>query len=589
MTIKKIIICLFCFVTVNIFGQNFSMYLYTGEKLCYKISESKMLVKSKTLDTDGIKNALQNTKTGSLRKIDDLDGQLYMVEMQNLRGENLIELVRQWNAREDVIYASPVFGDEMGSEGTGYSNEVIVRLKSEDDYPILQKYAEIYHIKDVEYDDLLYAYKLTLPHNPQKDAMQTALELYETGLFLYAEPNLFYIRPWATVDTYYSNQWGLKNIGQTVGGVKGTIGVDINVEPAWTITTGSSNIKVAIIDMGVDLNHPDLAGKLVLPGYNALNNTNNGSPTNTTSGDFAHGTKCAGVVVAQANNNMGIAGVAYGCKVMPVVAGQSGGINADAAARGINWAWHNGADVISMSYGGYNPTSSQLLAIDSAIVFGRNGKGCVLVACTHNYGNTNVTFPASSDKVIGVGAIIQTGQRRSDSNYGNGLDVVAPGDNIYTTGMLNNGSNQPYINDGSKGVYFSNFCATSAATPHVAGIAALILSVNPNLQQSQVRNYIESTCNKKLPGFTNSQNKPNGTWNTHLGYGLVNAFHAVGAATCVSSYSNQTVSTHKAVYGCSNLAVQNVTVNSGGTLTLAAPNGVSVTGTFSVSGILEMQ
>ena len=193
---KTLIIWLFCFVGVYSFGQNFCMYLYTGEKLCYEISASKMLLKSEALDVTNIINALQNTEIGSLKEIEDLGGCLFLVEMQNTNKENIWNLVRQLNAREDVIFASPVFGHEMGPEGSGYSNEVIVRLKSEDDYPILQKYAEIYHIKDVEYVDLLYAYILTLPHNPQKDAMQTALELYETGLFLYAEPNLFYIRPW---------------------------------------------------------------------------------------------------------------------------------------------------------------------------------------------------------------------------------------------------------------------------------------------------------------------------------------------------------------------------------------------------------
>jgi hypothetical protein len=101
------------------------------------------------------------------------------------------------------------FGDGYG---TGYTNEVLVILKSKDDYPVLQKYANVYHIKDIKsriFSELKY--KLTLPHNSQKDALDTANELYETMFFVYAVPNLIHIRPFATSDTYFNNLWGLKS------------------------------------------------------------------------------------------------------------------------------------------------------------------------------------------------------------------------------------------------------------------------------------------------------------------------------------------------------------------------------------------
>jgi hypothetical protein len=107
--------------------------------------------------------------------------------MTNTGKEDMRDLQRQFSSREDVIYTSPVFGMYPGS---GYTNEVTVMLKSKDDYLILEEYASAYHIKDIKTEqDLPGTCILTLPHNPEKDAMQVALELYETGLFEYAEPN----------------------------------------------------------------------------------------------------------------------------------------------------------------------------------------------------------------------------------------------------------------------------------------------------------------------------------------------------------------------------------------------------------------
>jgi subtilisin family serine protease len=520
---------------------------------------------------------LLNPVVGKLENTYDLGDGLFLIEMKNTGKENTLELQRQFSSREDVIYTSPVFG---GVPGSGYTNEVIVMLKSKDDYPVLQKYAGVYRIKDIRTRKYLSpgTYILTLPHNPEKDAMQTALELHETGLFVYAEPNITHIFPFASNDTYFPNQWGLKNTGQSGG----TAGIDINVEGAWAITTGSSSRKIAIIDTGVDLNHPDLVNNL-LPGFDAFTNSSNGgAPTNTTEGDFPHGTKCAGVVAAQGNNSKGIIGVAYGCKILPVTAGASGYINTDAAADGINWAWHHGADVISMSYGDFLTPLTEALALDSAITYGRNGKGCVLVACAHNQGQTNVTYPASSDQVIAVGALSRNGLRLNYSNHGPNLNVMGPGDGIYTTCMLGTTENT-VINDGANGVYTSDFSATSAATPHVAGVAALILSVNSNLTAQEVRDIIDMTA-KKLDGyaFQTTSAHPNGTWNNEVGYGLLDAQAAVQAATCTNSLTNQTISSNKFARSCNNsFNIQNVNVTNNAKLTVKS-NETFFSGEFEV-------
>ncbi|MDR1407219.1 MAG: T9SS type A sorting domain-containing protein [Tannerella sp.] len=187
---KKIIISgLFCLVTVYAFGQDFCWYLFEKKK-CYEVSATKMLVKSEKENTACIKKALTNTVAGSLKKIDYLSDGVFMVEIQHSGKENMLELQHQCSAIEGVLSVSPVFFDEFGDEAGGYANEVVVMLKSKDDYAVLQKCAEVYQINDIrphEFDELKYT--LTLPRNARKNALQIANELYETGFFYFSEPN----------------------------------------------------------------------------------------------------------------------------------------------------------------------------------------------------------------------------------------------------------------------------------------------------------------------------------------------------------------------------------------------------------------
>jgi hypothetical protein len=161
---KMIFGVLFCLIAVYIFGQDINMYLQ-GQKVSYKVSATKMLVKLKTRDVTGVKKALQNPLAGNLKKIEGVGRGLFFIEMEKTSKEDMRELQHQFNSREDVIYTSPVFGD--GDE-TGYTNEILVIVKSKDDYPVLQKYAGVYHIKDIRTDKYLGAntYNLTLPHKP---------------------------------------------------------------------------------------------------------------------------------------------------------------------------------------------------------------------------------------------------------------------------------------------------------------------------------------------------------------------------------------------------------------------------------------
>jgi len=176
---------------------------------------------------------------------------------------------------------------------------------------------------------------------------------------------------------------------------------------------------------------------------------------------------------------------------------------------------------------------------------------------------------------IAVGAVGSNGQRSNFSNYGTALDVVAPGVNIYTTDIQGSGG-------AVSGDYYCCFTGTSASSPFVAGIAALVLSANPNLRYYQVRNIIESTA-QKTGGYTYSttSGRANGTWNNQVGYGLVNAYAAVQAA-CPNTFTNQTVIADKIVTACTNLSVQNVTVSNGAKLKLEAPGEIIINGDFEI-------
>ena len=315
------------------------------------------------------------------------------------------------------------------------------------------------------------------------------------------------------------------------------------------------------MDEGVDLNHTDLKANLLL-GYDATGNNSKGAPNYHT--DDAHGTSCAGIIAAEANNNIGITGIAYDAKIFPIRIAYSNGIPLGIRGRGwitsneiignaINWTWQKGADVLSNSWGGGSPSFIISEAINNALTKGRNGKGCVVVFATGNY-NTEVSYPANSNAdIITVGAISPCGERKSPSscdtekwgsNYGRELDVMAPGVLIATTDLQGDNGYNPKVfihreaggtkltSDFSDKDYTNCFNGTSSACPHVAGVAALILSVNPDLTAKQVADIIEQTA-QKVGGYNyqNTYTRPNGTWNNEMGYGLVDAYKALQKAT----------------------------------------------------------
>lgn len=257
----------------------------------------------------------------------------------------------------------------------------------------------------------------------------------------YIEPNYVYSAFEVPNDPEYNKQWNLRSI---------------NVESAWDETKGSG-VTVAVIDTGVS-QVPDLKDTKFVKGYDFVNDKIEASD------DAGHGTHVAGTIAQSTNNGYGVAGIAYEASLMPlkVLAASGGGTVAD-IAEAIKFAADNNADVINMSLGG--PGESQIMeeAIDYA-----HRKGVFIVAAAGNSNQNSASYPARYPHVIGVSAVDSAGVKAPYSNFGAGVDIAAPG------GSENGKILQETIDPETGKAIFEGYQGTSMASPHVAGVAALI-------------------------------------------------------------------------------------------------------------------
>lgn len=244
-----------------------------------------------------------------------------------------------------------------------------------------------------------------------------------------------------------------------------------NSVAGWQLSRGSESVKIAVVDTGVDLKHPDLAGKIVA-GRDIVDGDDEAMD-----GHY-HGTHCAGIAAAMTNNQIGVAGFAPDVKIMPVRVLDSNGSGTSAdVANGIIWAADHGAQVISMSLGGPSNPNVKKEAVAYAL-----SKDVALVAAMGNYGDNSQIFPAAQEGVIAVGATDNADKKASFSQYGKWISVSAPGVGILST--------FPTYNTSGKKNYGS-ISGTSMATPAVAGVVALIRSKFPTLNKEQVRAQLE--------------------------------------------------------------------------------------------------
>jgi subtilisin family serine protease len=253
-------------------------------------------------------------------------------------------------------------------------------------------------------------------------------------------------------DALWSTQWGWRLVG---------------APRAWDATKGASTVVVAILDTGVDSSHPDLAGA-TLSGRDFVND--DADPAD----DEGHGTAVAGVIAARTNNREGQAGMCWACSVMPVkVLDASGSGKTSTIAAGIAWAADRGARVINMSLGG--PAGS--MAMQAAVAYAAT-KGVVIVAAAGNSGTDTPFYPAAYAGVLSVGGTTSSDTRYSWSNFGSWVLLTAPGCNT-----------APDLGGG-----YVEFCGTSSATPVVAGIAGLALSLIPAASPTQIAAALEQTA-----------------------------------------------------------------------------------------------
>jgi thermitase len=261
----------------------------------------------------------------------------------------------------------------------------------------------------------------------------------------------------------------------------------MNMPGAWDFSIGKSTVVVAILDTGVQVDHPEFQGKIVSP-RNTIDNTSNVTDVD------GHGTHCAGIAAAKGNNGVGIAGVSWDSAIMPVkVLGDLGGGTLEDTVEGMIWAADNGAKVISMSLGGAGTNQSEADAVN----YGFN-KGAVMVAAAGNDNSSQLSYPAAYENCIAVGSTDRNDAKSGFSNFGDWVDVAGPGSDILST--LPNSS------------YGFN-SGTSMACPNVAGVAAVLFSYAPtNYTNVQIRAVMEATT------------KNVGTW---LRFGRVDALAAI--------------------------------------------------------------
>ena len=260
----------------------------------------------------------------------------------------------------------------------------------------------------------------------------------------------------------------------------------IHAPQGWDINTGSNSVTIAIIDTGIDLTHPDLAGKIVA-GYDFVNSDFDPQDDN------GHGTHVSGIAAAITNNSLGVAGISWGAKLMPLKALNAFGNGTfDDVAAAIVWAADHGAQVVNLSLGGTNPSTILQSAVEYA-----NAKGCVVIAAAGNTGSS-VLYPARYPSVIAVGATDNNNLHPAFSNTGPELSVSAPGVQIYST--------LPLVLGG-----YGYKSGTSMSTPYTSGLVAILIGLGSSWSPDSIRTTLETTAlDLGAPGKDNE-----------FGYGLI--------------------------------------------------------------------
>lgn len=605
--------------------KQYGEFYYTfSEKKTLTPVATKLIVRfAQKLPLDSLKTVLTNLSASSTQKWLS-DDRTVVINAPSSTVKN--DLLNDFSKSQNVVSVHPIYTIDQGAE-VGITDELTVQFLNNISQSTIDSLNTAYHVTIIKkgFDYLLRV-------SPHSDALKIANIYYETGFTKFSCPNFIV---WPELyqqhipnDTYFNEQWNFHNTGQVINdGHTGTPGADIKGPEAWHVTEGSNSIIVAVLDEGVTSNHPDLPNtrQVRLNGSNfADGDPNDPSPNGTIDN---HGNACAGLVAATQDNNQGITGICPNCEIMPIKIfnANESGISAESIADAITFAYTNGADILSNSWGFDGVTDPNaypqiVTAIQNATTNGRGGKGAVVVfaasnSASHVVGrNGTISFPADVNisGVLTVGASDRYDHQADYSPTSNPnspdnqiIDLVAPSNRAYPpavyadqglTGGIQGetfeiwsidmpgitlGYNQwpnvsPYNLEVTPGeqlpstgtnfdAYTGRFGGTSAACPQVAGVAALILSIDPNLTQQQIFNIITSTADK-VGGYTYTNGRSN-----EMGYGRLNACNAVTAAFSETSISGSNTLCSSASYSIS-----------------SAINGGSITWSVSPSGIVSL-
>ncbi|ABA21760.1 Peptidase S8 and S53, subtilisin, kexin, sedolisin [Trichormus variabilis ATCC 29413] len=510
------------------------------------------------------------------------------LELYQVAPNQIEEAIAQARADQNVTFASHAYTIKDNPGTFVYlSDQITIQFAPKLDAVKITLIASQFNlVEDKPIPGLPNAFVFLVSKQATENPVKIANQLQSIPEVLAAEPNVLiqaetHYKP---SDNLYPQQWYLNHNG----GNELATSSHIAVEQAWDITRGVRSVVVAVVDDSFDLNHPDFqgSGKIV-------------APRDLRENDFlplpggkekSHGTACAGIALAE-ENGAGIVGVAPGCALMPIRT--TGFLDDESIEQIFNWAIEKGASVISCSWGAsavYFPLSlRQKAAVTRAATRGRNGKGCVVLFAA---GNANrpvsgaiyeqdwpdnvlqgVTdwlngFGVHPD-VMTIAASTSMSKKAAYSNWGLNISLCAPSNNASPgmsfpeKGFL---YTQPSIKTNLSGLgmltadivgaagydpgnFTSNFGGTSSATPVVAGVAALVLSVNPDLTAQQVKRILETTADKIVDpdpdpqlGLSEGKYDKNG-YSQWFGYGKVNAARAVQVAlqqrTTLSDASKQ--------------------------------------------------
>lgn len=348
-------------------------------------------------------------------------------------------------------------------------------IKYIDDIDIVLKAEHVRNIETVAKTNIQVHNRLrvTLKDTSVLTAKEFIKEIKQDKDVEFAEPVMVYKTQWIPNDPYLSEQWGI---------------FAISAPYAWDLQKGSHSVKIAVIDQGTDYTHPDLSDAFgSLKGYDFVDNDLDPYPTGS---QEKHGTHVTGIIGATMNNSIGIAGTAD----IELYSVRAGSLLLPYTVEGIYWVADNGMQIANMSFGGKFPSSGEEIACNYAY-----NEGVLLIAASGNDTTDSIGYPARFGSVIAVGAVDTFLTRADFSNYGDSLELMAPGVKILSTIPNNN---------------YDSWNGTSMAAPFVSGIAGLVLSDNNQLTNGQVRQILRFAATSI--GSTH-----------YYGYGFVNAWKTV--------------------------------------------------------------